>query len=186
MSRRWIPVGVVACCIALAIVIAGWPDQHEDQPLAVRSVPTTAAPAVTTVATLVATSVPATSVPATFVPATSVPATATAPATAAAGRPPAGVHVIAFNASAVPGSAGRVSARLKTDGYSVGPAGPDKKPARDSSAVMYRPGFDTEARTLAVALGLDPGVIQPAEAAPGGWGNAEVAVVIGNDVARRA
>jgi hypothetical protein len=95
------------------------------------------------------------------------------------------VHVIAFNASAVPGSAGRLSTLLKGQGYAVAPSGPDKKPARESSAVMYRPGFDSEAKALASTLGLNPSATQAAESAPGGWGSAEVAVVIGNDVARR-
>jgi hypothetical protein len=169
MSHRWVPVGVIVCCVGIAVVIAGWPDRHKDAPLAISSVSTTAAAAVTT------TSAPP--------PTSAAPA---APTTAAStARAPASVHVIAFNASAVPGSAGRLSTRLKTQGYAVAPAGPDRKPAQDTSAVMYRPGFDSEARALATALGLDSSTAQAAEGAPGGWGTADVAVVIGNDVARR-
>lgn len=170
MSRSWIPVGVFALCIALAIAIAGWPDRRQDKPLSVTAVSTTVAVVETT-----------TSAP----PPTSAPSTT--PSTAvSASRPPARVRVIAFNASAVPGSAGRLSTRLKTLGYTVDPPGPDKAPAKDSSTVMYRPGFDPEAKALATALGLDPSTTQAAGSAPSGWGTAEVAVVIGNDVARRA
>src|SRR3954452_16702385 len=100
--RGWIPVGVVACCVGLALIIAGWPDRHQDEPLAVSSVSTTAAPEVTVT---------------TAPPTTAAPALTTAAPT---GRQPASVHVIAFNASSVPGSAGRVSTRLKTAGYAVG------------------------------------------------------------------
>ncbi|MDQ6910998.1 MAG: LytR C-terminal domain-containing protein [Actinomycetota bacterium] len=170
MSRSWIPVGVFALCIALALAIAGWPDRRQDEPLSVTSVSTTTALVQTT-----------TGAP----PPTSAPPT-TPSTVASASRPPASVRVIAFNASAVPGSAGRLSTRLKTLGYAVAPPGPDKTPAKDSSTVMYRPGFDSEAKALAAALELDPSVTQAAESAPAGWGTAEVAVVIGNDVARRA
>jgi len=94
------------------------------------------------------------------------------------------VHVIAFNASPVSGSAGKVSTRLKGQGYAVGSPGPDRKP-QDASQVFYRPGFEPEAKALASALGLEAGAAQAADAGVSGWGNAEVAVVIGNDLARR-
>jgi hypothetical protein len=161
-------VGVVASCVGLAVVIAGWPDRHEDKPLELQAVSTTAV--------AVSTTAPATTVPSSAPPAT----TGAAPA-----RPPANVHVIAFNASAVPGSAGRVSTRLKAQGYSVGSAGPDRKPARETSAVMYRPGSEAEAKAVAIGLGLEAAAVQAAEAATSGWGNAEVAIVIGNDLAHR-
>lgn len=115
-----------------------------------------------------------------------VPAETSAPTTAVpAVRTPASVHVIAFNASTVAGSAGRISAKLKSQGYAVGPPGPDRTPPKDASVILYRPGFAAEAAELVATLGLDDSAAQAAEATSTGWGEAEVAVVIGNDVARR-
>jgi hypothetical protein len=112
--------------------------------------------------------------------ATSVPTTA-----AALIRPPGSVHVIAFNASAVAGSAGKMSTKLKGQGYAVGAPGPDRKPPTDATVILFRPGFGPEAQALAAALGLEASAAQAAEANPSGWGNADIAVLIGNDVAQR-
>ncbi len=155
---------MIACAVLIAVVIVGFPDTHEDAPLTLQSVTTTIEAPVTTVAAA---------------------PTQTTTAPPSLGRAPANVHVIAFNGSTVPGSAGKMSTKLKGQGYAVTPAGPDRKTPQDGSEVLYRPGFDAEARALATALGLDASVAKPADAATGGWGSAEVAVVVGNELARR-
>lgn len=91
----------------------------------------------------------------------------------------------AFNASRVRGTAGRMSAKLKTLGYNVLPASADRT-AQPMSVVMYRGGNEAEARALATGLGLDAGaiaVIDPAvqTTAP----ETELAVLVGEDLARR-
>jgi hypothetical protein len=161
MGRRWVPFVVVIVGSLLGLAVAGLPSRRHDAPLRVQSASTSTGPA------------PAVS--------TSLPASTSSSAPAL--RPPSAVRVTPVNASSVPGSAGRVSTRLKSQGWNVQAPGADRK-AQPASAVLYRSGFDGEARAVASALGVDPGTLKPLGAGSV-LGDPDVAVVIGDDLAKR-
>jgi hypothetical protein len=164
VGRRWVPILVVFVGLLLGLAVAGFPSRHRDAPLAVQT----------------ETSLPATA--STLVVVTTTPATAPAP-TPAAVRAPAEVRVTAVNASKVAGTAGRGGARLKSQGYAVQSPSPDRRP-QDTSVVMYRPGFENEARALASNLELDGSAVAAMDASAS-KANVDLAVVIGNDLAGR-
>lgn len=159
------PVVVIFLGGLLGLAVAGFPSRRHDAPLTVRSSPTT------TVAVAVATVPESTTTPRATTTQTSL-------------RAPADVRVMAINASSVAGSAARVGARIKSLGWSVLPPGADRK-VQDTSVVMYRAGYDGEARSLASALGLDPAGIAAVDAVVTAAGDTDLAVVIGDDLAKR-
>ncbi|MFN2606424.1 MAG: LytR C-terminal domain-containing protein [Acidimicrobiales bacterium] len=169
MGRRWVPLVVVAVGAILGLAVAGLPSRHHDAPLTVRSDPSSTA------------GVGAGPMPTTRAPTTAPPTNA--PPTSV--RAPADVRVVTVNASSVAGSAGRVGTRIRSMGWNVLPPGPDRRP-QSASVVMYRSGFDGEARALATALGVDPTAIAVADASTAAAGDADLAVVIGDDLAKRS
>jgi len=63
-----------------------------------------------------------------------------------------------------------------------GPNPPTK--GRDTT-VLYTAGFESASQAVARDLDLPPTVVQPMTAPPAGFENADVAILIGDDVARR-
>jgi hypothetical protein len=109
--------------------------------------------------------------------------------TAAEARAPEEVTVLVANGSGIPGAAGELGATLSALGYLI--AEPDNTPTpASSSSVYFIPGFEPEARAVAVALGLDPdaeGVVgevpEPVPTIDASMGAANVLVILGPDVA---
>ena len=154
------PIVIIFVGGLLGLAIAGLPSRHEDAPLAVQT----------------ETSTPASST-------TVAPTTTAAPGPAA--RPPAEVKVTAINASSVPGTAGRISTRLKSLGYNVLPPSADRT-AQPNSVVMYRGGREAEARALASSLGLDAGAVAAIDPVVQAMSpEADLAVLVGEELARR-
>ena len=165
MSQRWVPIVIIFVGGLLGLAIAGLPSRHEDAPLAVQT----------------ATSIPASST--TVASAAGAPTTTAAPGPAA--RPPAEVKVTALNASRVPGTAGRISTRLKSLGYNVLPPSADRT-AQPDSVVMYRGGREAEARALASSLDLDAGAVAAIDPVVQALSpEADLAVLVGEELARR-
>ena len=156
MGRRWVPFVVIFVGALLGVAVAGFPDRSKDAPLALRTTVPSTAPATTVLVTTSTTSPP--------------------PPT----RSPGEIRVLTINASGVGGAAARLGERLGADGYDVGT--PVSRPVQDTSALLHRPGFDAEARSLASSLGLEPSVLEPTESPPG---DVDLAVVIGRDLADR-
>ncbi len=103
-------------------------------------------------------------------------------------RPPAEVKVMAHNASSVPGTATRVTNRLKDGGYNTLQAGPDIKKARPATTTLfYAPGFDREATALAEFLKISSDAAKPMPDPPPSplTKTADVVVVVADDVAKR-
>ena len=154
------PIVIIFVGGLLGLAIAGLPSRQEDRPLAVQT-------ATSTIATTT-----------TLAPA----ATSTQGPTA---RPPAEVKVTALNASAVPGTAGRISTRLRSLGYNVLPPSADRS-AQPTTVVMHRAGREAEARALASSLALDAGAVRAIDPTVQALSpEADLAVLVGEDVARR-
>lgn len=145
----------------LGLAVAGLPSRRQDAPLSVQ----TATSSTTTTATPLAT----------------VP---TVPETTVVLRGPGELRVTAFNTSTVTGAATRMGTRLKSLGYVLQPPGPDRKP-QDSSVVMFQSGLEAEARALASSLGLAADTVRPIEGPVAAVGETDLAVIVGNDLARR-
>jgi LytR cell envelope-related transcriptional attenuator len=156
VGRRWVPVVVIFVGALLGVAVAGFPDRRKDAPLALR------------------TTVPSTTV------ATTVPVTTSTTSPPPSTRAPGEIRVLTINASGVTGAAARLAERLGSEGYDVGE--PVSRAVQETSALLHRPGFDAEARSLASSLGLDPSVLEPTESPPG---EADLVVVIGRDLADR-
>ena len=90
------------------------------------------------------------------------------PATVVAATPeraPAEVKVVAVNAAAVNGVAGKATTLLVSLGYN--PLTPTTSATQfDSSRIYYQPGFDREALSLAATLGLLPEQVEAMPATP--------------------
>ena len=156
---------IVAVGTLLGLAIAGLPSRQEDAPLAVQ---TATSVAVSTTAAVNQTAPPPPPAPA-----------------APSARPPGQVRVTAFNSSSLPGTAGRLSTKLKSLGYNVLPPSADRSP-QPASVVMHRPGFDGEARALASALGLDAGTVRAIEPAVTSLApETDLAVLVGEELAKR-
>jgi hypothetical protein len=84
--------------------------------------------------------------------------------TLAGPRPPAAVRVVVLNASGRARQAGPLSDRLAAAGYQMLPPGTIDRST--GSVVYFRPGFEAEAKALAAATGLSPGV-RPLDSASG-------------------
>ncbi len=142
----------------LGVAVAGLPDRRKDDaPLAVQT---------TTPSTTVPTTVPVTTSTTTPPPPT---------------RAPSELTVATINASGVSGAAARLAARLRDEGYDV--RTPTSRRTQATSALVFRPGLDAEARVMASIVGLDPLTIEPSESPPG---EADLAVIIGEDLASRS
>jgi len=121
-----------------------------------------------------------------FTPASSKPqSTSTVVSTTIlpAGRPAAEVKVKVVNATNTPGLAAKVRDILQGRGYGQVTIGdsPNKQLATD---VFHLPGWEAEARSVALALGLGPEVVRPMpEPPPVSPGDASVLVLAGVDLA---
>ena len=101
-----------------------------------------------------------------------------------AGRSPAETKVIVANGSGIDGAAGQETNVLVAAGYvTLDPTNNDT-PA-DTTIVYYTDGWDLEATTLALTLGLDPALsVQPlAETLGFDPLDANIAVLLGADLA---
>ena len=93
---------------------------------------------------------------------------------------------MAFNSSNVGGAAGRVMLALRrSSGWNTIDPGPNPSVKARDTVVLYTPGFGTAAQAVARDLDLGPTAAQPMTALPVGFRDADVAVLIGDDVARR-
>ncbi len=145
----------------LGLAVAGFPSRRDDAPIRVQAVATTTATSMVVVVTT-----------------TTTATTAPTPA-----RSSASVRVTVFNASGIPGSATRVGSVVKGSGYDLKAPGADRK-AQDSTVIMYRPGYDSEARALAAALRLDPTVVSPLDAGVASPDTTDLGVIVGTDLAK--
>ena len=112
-------------------------------------------------------------------PPSTEPTTTTVPV-----RPPPEVSVMAVNASGVRGRAATVTETLRSASYAVVAPQSAARP-QPASSVYWTPGYESEARAVATALGLPPTAARPA---PGSLGagdlkGANVVVVVGQDLA---
>lgn len=111
--------------------------------------------------------------------------TTTTAATVDAGRPVGEISVIVLNGTSVTGAAGKYSDALGALGYQMAePATSTPEGKTATTQVFFTAGFDKEAVTLAASLGL-PATVASAMPAPppGEVGTANIAVVIGDDIA---
>jgi hypothetical protein len=107
-----------------------------------------------------------------------------APTTTVAARPPAQVKTLVANGTKTSGAGGKASDTLRKAGYNVLAPTNTTAPAA-SSAVLFLPGFASEAGAVATALGLAPTTVMPVPT-PAPVANsqtANVVVVIGPDLA---
>ena len=153
---------------AVGIAIGGVPKRSADAP--VRVVTETTGPTPSTTISL------------------SPPPLEPPPAAPAQTRPPAEVRVMAHNASNVPGTATRVTNRLKEGGYNALGPGQDVKSGRPSTTMLfYTPGFEREAAALAEFLKVSPEAAKPLPDPPPAplTKSVDVVVVVADDVAKR-
>jgi hypothetical protein len=107
-----------------------------------------------------------------------------APTTTAAARPPAQVKALVANGTKTSGAGGKASDTLRKAGYNVLAPTNTTAPAA-SSAVLFLPGFASEASAVATALGLAPTTVMPVPT-PAPVANSQIAnvvIVIGPDLA---
>ena len=112
---------------------------------------------------------------------TTMPAT---PSSTVAARPPAQVKTLVANGTKTSGAGAKVSDTLRKAGYNVLAPTNTTAPAA-SSAILFLPGFASEAGAVATALGLAPTTVMPVPT-PSPVANsqtANVVVVIGPDLA---
>jgi hypothetical protein len=109
---------------------------------------------------------------------TAVSPNTTAPPMPAA-RPPEQVKLRFSNGSRTAGAAVTVGDRLAALGYRVLPAAPSPSKPVAATVITYRDGFASEAKAVAVALGLGPDAATPIA---GATGPADVLVVVADDV----
>lgn len=160
VGRRWVPIVIVVVGGLLGLVLTGFPSRAHDTPIRVQ-------PEATSTSTSVVRAL------------TAAPTTSPPPPV----RPVGDVRVMVLNASGVAGSATRVGAAIKSQGWDLKAPGADRK-TQDATVIMYRTGYDNEARALAVALGLDAGVRAPLDPAVKADA-ADLVVVVGTTLARR-
>lgn len=106
------------------------------------------------------------------------------PATTAAPRPPAQVKTLVANGTKTSGAGAKASDTLRKAGYNVLAPTNTTGPAA-SSAILFLPGFASEAGAVATTLGLAPTTVMPVPT-PSPVANsqtADVVVVIGPDLA---
>jgi hypothetical protein len=110
--------------------------------------------------------------------------TSPAPATTATARPPAQVKTLVANGTKTSGAGSKVSDTLRKAGYNVLAPTNTTAPAA-SSAVLFVPGFASEAGAVATALGLAPTTVMPVPTSSpvANIQAANVVVVIGPDLA---
>ncbi len=145
----------------IGMAVAGFPSRREDPPLTVQ-----AASGTTTSTSVLGTT--------TTTPTTSPPTSL---------RPVGNVRVMVFNASGVPGTATRIGSRIKAKGWDVKAPGADR-PAQPTTAVMYKPGFDNEARALTAELSLPTTAATPLTPAVAA-ADADLALLVGEELAKR-
>ncbi len=162
MGRRWVPIVIVVFGGVLGLAVAGFPSRRSDAPIEIQAVATT-----TTSTSVVAK------------PTTSTPSTTTTPS-----RPPGEVRVTVVNASGIAGTAGRVGVVVKSGGWTLNAPRADRK-AQDETVIMYRAGYENEARALAKGLGVDPSVAAPLDAGVVSPEEADLAVLVGTALAKR-
>jgi len=117
-------------------------------------------------------------------PASSTTTTAPATTTTAAARPPAQVKTLVANGTKTSGAGTKVSDTLRKAGYNV-LAPTNTTTTAASSAILFLPGFASEAGAVATALGLAPTTVMPVPT-PSPVPNAQAAnvvVVVGPDLA---
>ena len=107
----------------------------------------------------------------------------TAPPEQAPPKAPAEVTVRVANAAGVNGAAGEWTDKISQAGYKTVEA-TNATPNRDTTAVIFAPGFDREAGILAEAIGApSDGIValsEPAQVDPAG---ANLVVLLGTDLA---
>lgn len=94
------------------------------------------------------------------------------------GRPPSEVRVLVLNGSGVAGAAATQANALRGEGYAI--AGTGNAEPQTGSTVACRPGFETEADTLARTLGPGFSVAAFPEPPPEGSENADCVVTLGS------
>ncbi len=107
-----------------------------------------------------------------------------APTTTAPARPPAQVKALVANGTKTSGAGAKVSDTLRKAGYDVLAPTDTTAPAA-SSAILFLPGYASEAGAVATALGLAPTTVMPVPL-PSPVANtqaANVVIVIGPDLA---
>jgi hypothetical protein len=114
---------------------------------------------------------------------TTTPTTAPTPTTAAP-RPPAQVRTLVANGTKTSGAGAKVSDTLRKAGYDV-LAPTNTTTTAPSSAVLFLPGYASEAGAVATALGLAPATVMPVPTASPVTNAqaANVIVVVGPDLA---
>jgi hypothetical protein len=92
--------------------------------------------------------------------------------------------VAVLNATTTNGLAARIGAKLDAEGFQTGNLTNASERARTESVVMYKPGKNAEARTVARRLNIAS--IEPIDSASGPLsGDANVVVVLGADKAQQ-
>lgn len=157
---------VVGLGLPLGVIVAGGPEINEPRVLSLRTTDDASIVGpVDVTSTTVAT-----------------PPETTAPPPAPS-RPPAEVKVRVHNGSTKAGGALRFGERLKGLGYNVVAPGPSPKSPGSVTQVLFRPGFEAEARALAAGLGAPDIRIDPLGSDPLFAGSdAAVVVVAADDV----
>jgi hypothetical protein len=110
--------------------------------------------------------------------------TTSPPPTTAAPRPPAQVKTLVANGTKTSGAGAKVSDTLRKAGYNV-LAPTNTTTTAASSAVLFLPGYASEAGAVATALGLAPATVMPLPT-PSPVANsqtANVVIVVGPDLA---
>ena len=101
-------------------------------------------------------------------------------------HPPTEVRVLVANGTTVAGAAGRISEGLQTgDGYNtLTPTNTTAGANVEASAIYYAPGYELDARQIALTLNAAPGAVAPLPADPpvGDLLEAHVLVVLGPDL----
>lgn len=104
-----------------------------------------------------------------------------------AARAPAEVKVLPANGSGVAGLGGRIADRLKGRGYTNTLAAVNTTREVPASSVEFNRDFEPEARAVAEALGLPPGVVRALDSPPvADTRGADIVVLIGPDLATGA
>jgi hypothetical protein len=93
--------------------------------------------------------------------------------------------VLVANASGVSGAAGRLTDKMKSDGYVMAPA-TDATTKADQTVVYYVNGYQAQAADVAAYLNVGPPQAMPSPPPVKDLGQAQVLVVEGRDIASSA
>ena len=172
--RRRVPFGVLVLVVGagLGIAIAGEPDFGK-KPVEVRTDDAASGTDSPSGETTTTTEVTSTS-----------PVAGGSPSSSTTTAVDRDVRVRAYNSSSTAGAAGDVSARLKTAGYTMLPAATGPKDRTGQTRVLFKPGFDSVANSLAAELDVPADRVNAlgAEKLPS-VEDTDVMVLVGDDIA---